>query len=92
VARQPSERVPTIHAPEYRRILDLLRQARKEARVSQGDVAKRMGYQRQAISKLERGELRLDLLQLRQYLQAIGVPLVTFIERVEAALAKQSGE
>jgi transcriptional regulator with XRE-family HTH domain len=57
--------------------------------VSQGQVAKRLGYSRSIISKLERGEVRLDLLQLRQYLLAIGVPFVAFVEQVEAALEEQ---
>lgn len=67
-------------------ILKLLRAAREEAGVSQGDVAKQMGYSRTVITKLEAGDLRLDLLQLRQYCEAIGLPLLTFVERVEAAL------
>jgi transcriptional regulator with XRE-family HTH domain len=79
-------RTPTIHAPEYAVILRLLREARLEAGLSQGEVAKQLGYSRTVISKLERGELRLDLLQLRQFCAAVGVPLLTFVQRVEEAL------
>lgn len=72
-------------------MLALLRDARRRAGVSQGDIAARLGYQRSAVSKLERGELRMDLLQLRQFCQAIGLPLVAFVERVEATLAGGAG-
>jgi transcriptional regulator with XRE-family HTH domain len=87
VPRPTTGRTPTIHDPDYAVILALLREARRVSGVSQGDVAKRLGYSRSIISKLERGEVRLDLLQLRQYLLAIGVPFITFIEQVEAVLA-----
>lgn len=68
-------------------ILALLRKARQEAGFSQADVASRVGYSRTVISKWECGELRLDLLQLRQFCEAIGLPLLTFVERVETALS-----
>lgn len=89
VCRPTSPRVPTIHSPEYRIILDLLRQARKEAGLSQSEVAGKLGYSRTVVTKWERGELRIDLLQLRQFCEAIGLPLTTFVERVEAQLARQ---
>lgn len=57
--------------------------------MSQGDVATALGYSRTVISKLERGELRLDLLQLRQFCEAIGVPLIEFVQRFEDALAER---
>lgn len=89
MARPNTRRTPTIHDPAYRVILSLLREARRAAGVSQGEIATRMGYSRTVISKLERGELRLDLLQLRQYCEAIGVPLVGFVQRFEQALAER---
>lgn len=88
--RTNAPRVPTIHDPHYAVILALLREARREAGVSQGEVAARMGYSRTVISKLERGELRLDLLQLRQFCAAIGLSLLDFVQQVEAELVKQN--
>jgi transcriptional regulator with XRE-family HTH domain len=72
-------------------IIAALRDARRAAEMSQGEIAARIGYSRTVISKLERGELRLDLLQLRQICRAIGIPLVEFVQRVERALAEREG-
>jgi transcriptional regulator with XRE-family HTH domain len=87
VARPGSDRKSTIHESEYRAILSLLQDARHEAGLTQAEVAKKVGYTRTVISKWECGELRIDLLQLRRYCEAIGLPLLTFVERVEVELS-----
>jgi transcriptional regulator with XRE-family HTH domain len=76
----------TIHSPEYAVLLRLLRTARKDAGLTLEQVAVQLGYQASAVSKMERGELRLDYVQLRDYCRAVGVPLVEFVQRVEDAL------
>jgi transcriptional regulator with XRE-family HTH domain len=73
-------------------ILRLLRTARKDAGLTQGQVASRLGYQTSAVSKMERGELRLDLVQLRDYCRAIGLSLVDFVLKVEAELSADESQ
>lgn len=88
--RQPGQpKTPSIYTPEYALVLSLLRRARKARGITQAQVAQKLQYQPAAISKIERGELRLDIVQLRSYCEAIQVPLVAFVEQFEAALREQ---
>lgn len=82
------QKTPSVHTSEYQAVLALLRRARKEARVTQTHVAERLGYQASAVSKIERGELRLDIIQLRTYCSAIGLSLRDFVDRLEEALGQ----
>ena len=57
-----------------------------KSNVTQDEVAAKMGVVRSVIGKVERGERRLDVIELRNYCSAIGVPLGHFIEDLERAL------
>ena len=56
--------------------------------MTQSEVAGYLGCQTSAVSKMERGELRLDFIQVRDYLVAVGMPLAELVERFEAATTK----
>lgn len=64
----------------------LLRGVRSEAGLTQTDLARRLGQPQSFVSKYESGERRLDVLELRQVCQAIGISLPEFIRRLEEAL------
>lgn len=64
----------------------LLRQLRKEAGLRQQDLAIRLGRPQSFVSKYEIGDRRLDVLELRQVCMVMGVPLTTFIKRLEQLL------
>jgi transcriptional regulator with XRE-family HTH domain len=64
----------------------LLRQVRTDAGLTQTDVAQRLRQPQSFVSKYESGERRLDILELREVCQAIGIPLPEFIRRLEQAL------
>jgi transcriptional regulator with XRE-family HTH domain len=64
----------------------LLRSIRTEAKLTQTEVAKRLGQPQSFVSKYESGERRLDLIELRAVCQAIGIPLADFIKRLERVL------
>lgn len=53
----------------YRRFLVRLIEARKQAGLTQVDVAKRLGRAHSFISKCELGERRVDFIELRQLAQ-----------------------
>ena len=74
--------------PEYRVFVSQLRRARKEAGLNQADLAKRVGETQSFVSKVERGERRLDFVELDAFCAAMGVSLVDFTKRyVRAASA-----
>jgi transcriptional regulator with XRE-family HTH domain len=56
---------------QYKRLLERLREVREKAELSQTDLAKRLGYKQSFISKIERGELRLDIWQFVEWCRAL---------------------
>ena len=51
----------------------------------QMDLADRLGQPQSYVSKYESGERRLDLLELRQICNGLGISLEIFIRRLESA-------
>lgn len=76
----------SIHSTEYAVVLRMLRKDRKESGVTQVELARKLGLTQSQISKIERGENRLDILQLRSFCQAVGVSVTDFVRRLEAEL------
>jgi len=62
---------------EYDVFRNLLRDVRIASDVTQVELAKRLKVTQSQVSKSERGEVRLDLVQLRARCQALGVTLPT---------------
>jgi transcriptional regulator with XRE-family HTH domain len=72
--------------PEYRLLLTELRKARKEAGLNQTELGARLGETQSFISKVERGERRLDLVELDAFCKALGVSLEDFTSRFSRAI------
>lgn len=70
--------------------LDLLRETRLSAEVSQVDLATRLGWTQTDISKVERGVRRLDVLELRSWMLGLGVPVVKFVGELDRRLEAQA--
>ncbi len=62
---------------------------RKEAGLTQTELGERLSEPQSLISDYERGERRLDLIELRQVCEATGITLEVFVSRFESALRKQ---
>jgi transcriptional regulator with XRE-family HTH domain len=54
-------------APEYQRMLERLRQARRDAGLTQAQVAERLGVRQTFVSKVELGERRIDPVELARF-------------------------
>src|SRR5262245_10688171 len=76
----------SIHTSAQQRLQRLLRQVRLGAGLRQSDLARLLGRPQSFVSKYESGERRLDLLELRQICQALGITLPEFIKRFERSL------
>ena len=74
---------------EYKTLCRLLREVRQEANVSQVELAARLKETQSDISKFERGERRLDLVQLGWWCKALGCQLSDFVKRYEQHLASR---
>ena len=72
------------HNPDYQLLLTVLKAARKRAGVSQVDLAERLGNTQTFVSKCERGERRIDAVELVEFAEALGVqPLELMGEYLE---------
>jgi transcriptional regulator with XRE-family HTH domain len=67
-------------------LLGLLRETRRAAGVTQVQLAERIGETQSHYSKMERGEVRLDVLQLRTICAALGTALPAFVAELEKRL------
>jgi len=76
----------TIHSPEQAIVVDLLREWREAAGLRQADLAERLARPQSFVSKYEAGERRLDVLEVRFVVQAMGRGLGEFVEALEARL------
>lgn len=77
----------SIYTDQQRLFLTLLRQIRKDAHLTQMQLAERLGTLQSRITDYERGVRRLDLMELRQVCEAVDVPLMEFVRRFEEMLS-----
>ena len=78
----------SVFTREYQVLLQVLHAAREKAEVTQIELARRLGRSQSFVSKCERGERRLDVVQLRQICHAIGTTLPKVINEFERRLTK----
>jgi transcriptional regulator with XRE-family HTH domain len=73
----------TIFSAGQERLLQLLRETREKAGVTQAELAKRLGVPQSFVSKIESGERRVDLVELQSICKALDVSLVKFVREFE---------
>ena len=76
----------SIYTDEYSLFLRELRQVREEKGLTQTDIAVRLGQTQSFISKVERGERRLDVVELRAYCDALEIPFPVFVRKLDAKI------
>jgi transcriptional regulator with XRE-family HTH domain len=70
------------HTRDYDRFRSLLIAARKKAGLSQAQLAKRLAKPQSFVSKFERGERRLDVVEFRSVAQALGLDALRLLRRL----------
>lgn len=70
----------SIHTKEYREIIEKLKQARFDAGLKQEDVARKLKKQQSYVSKIERGERRLDVTELREFVKIYAKDINFFLK------------
>ena len=76
----------SIHSAEYALFLKTFRELRRRAGLTQAQLARQVGESQSFVSKCERGERRIDLVELRMFCRALGISLKQFIEAFEKAI------
>lgn len=72
----------SIYTPPYELVVAKLKQARLDAGLSQEDLADRLGRPQLWVSRTERGERRVDLLEGLEYLLGCEADVQAFIGAV----------
>ena len=70
----------TIYSKEHKYITEKLRQARKEAGLDQIQVATRLNRTQSYVSKIESGQRRFDVLQLKEFAKLYKKSLDFFVK------------
>ena len=64
-----------LHDVEYKKCVAFLRDQRGVRRVTQQELAERLGKPQSFVSKIERGDRRLDVVEFVRVAKALGIPL-----------------
>jgi len=70
----------TIQTKEYARFIEKLRKARLEAGLKQIEVAKKLKRPQSYISRVESGEYRLDILEVKRFAKIYGKSVDYFVK------------
>ena len=75
----------SVHTEDYGLVVRLLKESRREAGLTQVQLAEMLRQSQSFVSKYENGDTRLDILQLRTVCGTLGVTLAEFVDRLEEA-------
>ena len=75
-----------VYIAQRGRLVNLLREVRLEAGLTQTELAMRIGRDQTFVSKYESGQRRLDVLEVREICQVVGSTLEVFVKRLEETL------
>ena len=79
----------SVHTKEYAVFLELLIETRQRAGLTQEQLGRQLLFEQPGISKIERGERRVDVVELKMICDRLGISLTDFIKELEKRLAKK---
>jgi transcriptional regulator with XRE-family HTH domain len=79
----------TIFVPAYRKLVQELRRARRNAGITQEEVGRRMGRSRQFIHGWETYESRMDAVQICRFARVCGVKAHILVRLMEEELSEE---
>ena len=71
-----------IHDARYKRLIDALADARRDAGLTQLELAQRLGRRQQIVSKYESGERRLDVVEFADIARLLGLDPADLIAEI----------
>lgn len=81
----------TLHSRHNKIFLKMLRELRESRGLRQSDLAELLGSSQATVSNVERGERRLDVIELRDWLDALEEKFPEFTAKLDAELARLGG-
>jgi len=90
MARRPSPRkvVSSLHGEEYQRFIAMLVKRRTDAKLTQQEVADRLGWSQSQVAKVEKHERRIDIIELIALASAVGFDVVPLVEETRAMMRR----
>jgi transcriptional regulator with XRE-family HTH domain len=76
----------SVDHPAYPVLLDLLKEARRKAGLTQQQVADALGEPQSFAAKYERGERRLDVIELFVILRVLGAEPIKLVRLLDRAI------
>ncbi len=73
----------TLYSRQYQHMLKLLREKRVHSEVSQAELAKRLEWTQAEVSKCETGVRRLDVIELKLWVEALDGDLSAFVQDLQ---------
>ncbi len=80
--------VKTLHSRHNEIFLDKLRKLREARGLRQADLALLIGRSQGAVSYVESGQTRLDIIGLREWLEALDYGFLRFLKELDADLRR----
>ena len=80
----------SIHRAEYMLLLELVREVRLAAGVTQEELSRKLGRPQSFVSDVERGTRRLDVLELRDICGHLAHPFVELVAEYDRRIDKRS--
>ena len=81
----------SVFTGKHDRFREMLVDARKKSGLTQVHLAERLSRPQSFVSKVERGERRLDVVEFFEFAQAIGVDPFAFLKSLNAADGLREG-
>ena len=72
----------TLYSQQYQQLLVQLRELRLAQGVTQSELAERLGWTQMNVSKVETSVRRLDVIELKLWVEALGSNLPAFVARL----------
>ncbi len=78
----------SVYKREYKRLLEMLIEARRSAGLTQAQVAKRLGRHQSFVSKYERAERRIDVIEFVELARVLNLDLESALQNLHKPRAR----
>ena len=79
----------SVFTDAYRHLMKALIQERKDAKITQQELSDKLGKPQSFVSKYESGERRLDVVELLQITEVLGIDIFPLIREIQAMVKQR---
>lgn len=76
----------SIYDPGYKIFVECLKDFRLQSKMTQQELASYLGCAQSYVSKYEQGQRRLDIVEIKQICDVLGITLVEFVTEYESRI------